>query len=1212
MRRIETKHALCFLSVAASLLLSCGRPPGRPIQECGNGVIEGREDCDGTDLGDANCESLGAGVGTLACHDYCAYDTSGCVPVTCGDGVMQPGESCDGSDLGGVTCEDIGGIGGTLACGSLCALDASNCVIPGDCGNGIIEILEECDVGTLGGESCASLGLGEGDLACGNDCLFDTGGCSIPNAPPVADAGVDATALAGATVQLDGTASADPDGDPLTYLWTPVGTAPPLDDPTSATPSFSAPFCGHYTFILVVNDGHVDSAPDTVTISIDGLGPYVSVNDCVPLDECGSLYRPWCTITGGVEAAQTESLPAVYVKQGIYVQNTLGAVPDSMEFGHHADGDPEILGGFIDLANLTRAPEPSCDATTLGTGGTLLLTKTTTGVVFNIGSSHVIERFCLRSGGVTQPSDGVSRMSVNSAWITVRGNIFDGAEPGRLYTIGIDVDGTLSPLTAPPMVIEGNRDDPAAGIYFGGHGVQDSCGISVSGDTDSQIIGNSIHGGLGLVRSSGVFIFSSRRLYLEGNDIDGGEGQLESSGVTFDLGSGETTLLGNTISGGSSPGRAVAVHARTRGRSYFSNNLIVGRPDAVGREAIGLLAPVGDVLIDDAVHSNVIRGGRCTERCTGVQFGWANTMMEVMEILGSNEIRGGIPEPGSAAQLRGISVHSLGLFRLAGGNVVSGADVDPQTNRLARGGAYAVGIEALYSHEIEITDNLAILGGAPNATDYQGVGIYVDWIDDVRIEQNDLIQGCLPVCGPGVRTGGGVLNDAAGVGVSFNEDHWSGYQRRVQNNLLIRGGPVQRLTPGEGSRSVGVEMIRTTFETFSGTRIIAGNGLIVGSDATELDGVDVRPEQVFGVRYVGPEMVIGAGGDRLELTGEVAQLQTIAGGVARDGAAVGVDVSGVRELLVSHNRIWGGVVTGGDVQRGAVVANVDGLCVLEANLIEACGVVGAGSVVHDPACEVLNEPSVGLEVSDDVGAACHVFNNRVFGGFSAMGSTGMRVVDHGSVGRTGQVVVYNNYVNAQGPWGAACTSPPWAGSQAVELVVGAGVTGTTGEGLAFHNNIFDGGGRACRRYGVFEAGSTPAEHFDLAVFTHNAWVQVLAGRDNGAAGAAAWAYREADGTVWCEAGVEVVEPGQCLDGAQSPGAAAGFAGNREGDPVFAGSDTDISERPGALSLADFHATAAVLQSNGTQSLPVPVAADYEGDPRTTAGPTCDIGHDETP
>lgn len=47
---------------------------------CGNGVIEGSEQCDGTNLGGATCESLGYGAGTLGCSSQCRYDVAGCPP----------------------------------------------------------------------------------------------------------------------------------------------------------------------------------------------------------------------------------------------------------------------------------------------------------------------------------------------------------------------------------------------------------------------------------------------------------------------------------------------------------------------------------------------------------------------------------------------------------------------------------------------------------------------------------------------------------------------------------------------------------------------------------------------------------------------------------------------------------------------------------------------------------------------------------------------------------------------------------------------------------------------------------------------------------------------------------------------------------------------------------------------------------------------------
>ena len=42
-----------------------------------------------------------------------------------------------------------------------------------------------------------------------------------------------------------------------------------LDDPTLVNPTFVADVAGSYVAQLVVNDGNVDSAPDTVTITTD-------------------------------------------------------------------------------------------------------------------------------------------------------------------------------------------------------------------------------------------------------------------------------------------------------------------------------------------------------------------------------------------------------------------------------------------------------------------------------------------------------------------------------------------------------------------------------------------------------------------------------------------------------------------------------------------------------------------------------------------------------------------------------------------------------------------------------------------------------------------------------------------------------------------------------------------------------------------------------
>lgn len=96
---------------------------------------------------------------------------------------------------------------------------------------------------------------------------------------PVANAGIDqtveSTSPQGAKVTLDASGSFDPDGDLITYKWTAPGIV--FDDPTSQTPSGIFPL-GTTTVTLVVNDGYVDSEPDTVAITVrDTTPPTISV-----------------------------------------------------------------------------------------------------------------------------------------------------------------------------------------------------------------------------------------------------------------------------------------------------------------------------------------------------------------------------------------------------------------------------------------------------------------------------------------------------------------------------------------------------------------------------------------------------------------------------------------------------------------------------------------------------------------------------------------------------------------------------------------------------------------------------------------------------------------------------------------------------------------------------------------------------------------------
>ena len=97
------------------------------------------------------------------------------------------------------------------------------------------------------------------------------------NSPPVANAGTDQSVFVGATVTLNGSGSTDVDGDLLTHAWSlttvPPGSAATLTSPTALMPTFVADRAGTYVAQLIVNDGTVPSAPDTVMITTQNSAP---------------------------------------------------------------------------------------------------------------------------------------------------------------------------------------------------------------------------------------------------------------------------------------------------------------------------------------------------------------------------------------------------------------------------------------------------------------------------------------------------------------------------------------------------------------------------------------------------------------------------------------------------------------------------------------------------------------------------------------------------------------------------------------------------------------------------------------------------------------------------------------------------------------------------------------------------------------------------
>ncbi len=100
---------------------------------------------------------------------------------------------------------------------------------------------------------------------------------STGNSRPAAHAGEDQMVPIGSTVVLDGSHSADVDGDPLSFLWAmlakPAGSAAILSDSTAIHPTFVADLAGVYVVQLMVHDGKEESLPVTVTITTGNTPP---------------------------------------------------------------------------------------------------------------------------------------------------------------------------------------------------------------------------------------------------------------------------------------------------------------------------------------------------------------------------------------------------------------------------------------------------------------------------------------------------------------------------------------------------------------------------------------------------------------------------------------------------------------------------------------------------------------------------------------------------------------------------------------------------------------------------------------------------------------------------------------------------------------------------------------------------------------------------
>ena len=166
------------------------------------------------------------------------------------------------------------------------------------------------------------------------------------NDRPIARPGADQTVNEGVPVTLDGSASSDADGDPLTWLWAQVsGPAVELAGVDTAQVSFVAPEAPRggitLTFRLIVADGAMESEPALVNVIVKNInhapvaeaGPDQRVGSGAPVTLDGSRsYDPdadpityrWTQVDGPlVELASADNALATFITPIVGAATTL-------------------------------------------------------------------------------------------------------------------------------------------------------------------------------------------------------------------------------------------------------------------------------------------------------------------------------------------------------------------------------------------------------------------------------------------------------------------------------------------------------------------------------------------------------------------------------------------------------------------------------------------------------------------------------------------------------------------------------------------------------------------------------------------------------------------------------------------------------------------------------------------------------------------------
>ncbi len=315
------------------------------------------------------------------------------------------------------------------------------------------------------------------------------------NRAPVANAGPDQAVTAGQTAILDGRESSDPDGDALQFRWSfvsrPDGSNAALDSTVLAVPRFVADRAGDYVLQLVVSDGALESAADTVLVTSDNTPPVAVAGEDV-IAEVGEFVRldgddshdangdplafTWSLLARPAASAATLAdafgptpgitvdASGLYVVQLIVNDGLVDSLPDNVVIDVPAPPDPEPDGVVSVITSDETAGElgPESGAFTISRTGPT--DEALTVHLQLLGSATNGTDYQALPTSVTIPA-GASSVVVTVT--PIQDTVSEGAEsvllflsPGSGYEVGTPGISSLS--IADSVVVSASAPDAAA------------------------------------------------------------------------------------------------------------------------------------------------------------------------------------------------------------------------------------------------------------------------------------------------------------------------------------------------------------------------------------------------------------------------------------------------------------------------------------------------------------------------------------------------------------------------------------------------------------------------------------------------------------------------------------------------------------------------------------------------------------------------------